>query len=61
MYDFLIVGAGIYGASFAQKMRENGKSVLVIEKRNHIGGNVYTEKIENINVEPRKRRQDVQY
>ena len=42
-YDYLVVGAGLFGAAFAQRMREAGKSVLVIEKRNHIAGNVYTE------------------
>lgn len=49
-YDYLIVGAGLYGAVFAQKAREKGKRVLVIEKRDHIAGNVYTEKTEGINV-----------
>lgn len=49
-YDFLIVGAGLYGAVFANKANEMGKKCLIIEKRNHIGGNLYTEKIENINV-----------
>lgn len=50
MYDYLIVGAGLYGAVFAQKAIECGKSVLVIDKRMHIAGNVYTEEIEKINV-----------
>lgn len=50
MYNFLIVGAGLYGTVFAQQAKERGKSVLVIDKRPHIGGNVYTEKIEGINV-----------
>ena len=49
-YDYLIVGAGLFGATFAQKMHENGKSVLVIDRRNHIGGNVYTESESGINV-----------
>lgn len=49
-YDFLIVGAGLYGAVFAQQAKEAGKSVLVIDKRTHIAGNVFTEKIEGINV-----------
>ena len=49
-YDYLIVGAGLYGAVFAQQAISNGKRVLLIDKRNHIGGNVYTEKIEGINV-----------
>lgn len=50
MYDFLVVGSGLYGAVFAQRVKAAGKKVLVIEKRDHIGGNVYTEKIEGINV-----------
>ena len=49
-YDYLIVGAGLFGATFAQQAKEMGKSVLVIEKRNHIAGNVFTEEIEGINV-----------
>lgn len=49
-YDYLIVGAGLYGACAAQRLREKGKKVLVIDKRSHIGGNVYTESIEGINV-----------
>ena len=49
-YDYLIVGAGLYGASFAQQAKEAGKSVLVIDRRNHIGGNVYTEEVEGIQV-----------
>lgn len=50
MYDYLIVGAGLYGAVFARQMKERGKNVLVIEKRSHIAGNIYTEEIEGINV-----------
>ena len=49
-YDYLIVGAGLYGATFAQFAHEKGKSVLVIDKRDHIGGNIYTKTIEGINV-----------
>ena len=49
-YDYLVVGAGLFGATFAQRMHESGKTVLVIEKRNHIGGNVYTEAVEGIPV-----------
>ena len=49
-YDYLVVGAGLYGATFAHEARKLGKNVLVIDKRPHIGGNVYTEKIEGINV-----------
>ena len=50
MYNYLIVGAGLYGAVFAREAMNRGKSVLVIEKRPHIAGNVYTEKIEGIHV-----------
>ena len=49
-YDYLIVGAGLYGAAFAREAADAGKSVLVIDKRGHIGGNVYTESVEDINV-----------
>lgn len=49
-YDYLVVGAGLYGAVFAQQAKQNGKKVLVIDRRPHIAGNVYTEKIEDINV-----------
>ena len=49
-YDYLIVGAGLYGAVFAREAANAGKSVLVIDKRSHIGGNVYTETVEGINV-----------
>ena len=50
MYDYLIVGAGLYGSVCARELTDAGKKVLVIERRSHIAGNVYTEKIENINV-----------
>ena len=49
-YDYLVVGAGLYGAVFAHEAKEKGKNVLVIDKRDHIAGNVYTEVIEGINV-----------
>ena len=49
-YDYLIVGAGLFGATFAQCAKERGKNVLVIDKRNHIGGNIYTENISGIEV-----------
>lgn len=49
MYDYLIVGSGIYGAVFAHEAKGYGKSVLVIDKRPNIAGNVYTEKVEGIN------------
>ena len=49
-YDYVVVGAGLFGATFANLATKQGKKVLVIEKRNHIAGNIYTENIENINV-----------
>ncbi len=49
-YDYLIVGAGLYGSVFAHEAKLRGKTCLVIDKRNHTGGNVYCEKIEDINV-----------
>ena len=49
-YDYLIVGAGLYGAVFARETTDAGKKVLVIDKRDHIAGNIYTEKVEDINV-----------
>ena len=50
MYDYLVVGSGLYGAVFARCAKDDGKSVLVIDKRSHIGGNCYTQSIEGINV-----------
>jgi len=50
MYDYLIIGAGIYGSVFANELTKVGKKVLVIDKREHIGGNCYTENIDGINV-----------
>ena len=49
-YDYLVVGAGLFGAVFAQQAKAAGKSVLVIDKRPNIAGNVYTEEVEGINV-----------
>ena len=49
-YDYLIVGAGLFGSVFAHEAVKAGKSVLVIEKRNHTGGNIYNEEVEGINV-----------
>ena len=49
-YDYLIVGSGLFGSTIANRLKREGKKVLVIEKRNHIGGNVYTENMEGINV-----------
>ena len=50
MYDYLVVGSGLYGAIFAHEAKAHGKSVLVIDKRPNIAGNIYTENIEGINV-----------
>ena len=49
-YDYLIVGAGLYGAVFAHEAKKAGKRCLVIDKRAHIAGNIYTEEVEGINV-----------
>lgn len=50
MYDYLIIGAGLYGSVFARQAADAGKSVLIIDKRPHIAGNIFTEEIEGINV-----------
>lgn len=50
MYDYLIVGAGLFGSTFARLAADSGKSCLVIDKRNHIGGNCYTENVDGINI-----------
>jgi len=50
MYDYLIVGAGLFGAVFAREMKLRGKHCLVIDKREHIAGNIYTEDCGGINV-----------
>ena len=47
-YDYLIVGAGLFGAVFAHEATRRGKTCLVIDKRGHIGGNIYTEEVEGI-------------
>lgn len=49
-YDYLVVGSGLFGAIFAYEANKKGKKCLVIDKRSHIAGNIYTEEIENINV-----------
>lgn len=46
MYDYLVVGSGLYGVIFAHEAKAHGKSVLVVEKRPNIAGNIYTENIE---------------
>lgn len=50
MYDYLIVGSGLFGAVFAHEAAEKGKKVLVIERRNHVGGNIYCEEKDGINI-----------
>lgn len=50
MYDYLIVGSGLFGSVFAYEARKRGKNCLVVEKRDHIGGNIYTEEIKGIQV-----------
>ena len=50
MYDYLIVGSGLFGATFAYEAGKRGKTCLVVEKRPHIGGNIYTEEVEGIQV-----------
>ena len=49
-YDYLIVGAGLFGSTFAYEMTKKGKKCLVIDRRSHIGGNIYCEEINGINV-----------
>ncbi|WP_246829852.1 FAD-dependent oxidoreductase, partial [Globicatella sp. HMSC072A10] len=50
MFDYLVVGSGLFGSVFAYEAAERGKKVKVIEKRNHIAGNIYTEEIAGIQV-----------
>ncbi len=50
MYDYLIVGAGLFGAVFAREMTDRGFKCLVIDKRSHIGGNIYSKDVEGIQV-----------
>lgn len=50
MYDYLVVGSGLFGSVFAHEAKKAGKKVLVIERRNHIGGNIYCEKKDGINI-----------
>ena len=49
-YDYLVVGAGLFGATFAYEAAKRGKRVKVIEKRSHIAGNIYTKKVDGIQV-----------
>ena len=55
-YDYLVVGAGLFGAAFAQMAKEKGKRVLVIDKRSHIAGNIYTEDVGGIAVDRKSTR-----
>lgn len=50
MYDYIVVGAGLFGTIFANEAKKHGKTVMVIDKRPTIAGNIYTENIEGINV-----------
>ena len=50
MYDFLIVGSGLFGSTFAQQATENGYKCLIIDKRSHNAGNAYSEDVDGINV-----------
>ena len=50
MYDYLVVGSGLFGAIFAHEATKREKKVLVIDKRNHIAGNIYTENKDEINI-----------
>ena len=49
-YDYLVVGSGLFGSIFAYEANKKGKKCLVIDKRSHIGGNIYTENVDGINV-----------
>ena len=49
-YDYLVVGAGLFGATFAYEMKKRGKKCLIIEKRDHIAGNIYTKEVKGIQV-----------
>ena len=49
-YDYLIVGAGLFGAVFARQATDSGKTCLIVERRDHIGGNIYTEEVEGVTV-----------
>ena len=48
-YDYLVVGAGLFGATFAYEAKKRGKEVLVIDRRDHIAGNIYTKEVDGIN------------
>ena len=50
MYDYLVVGSGLFGSIFAYEAKKRGKRVLIVERRNHIGGNIYCEKKDGINI-----------
>lgn len=50
MYDYLVIGSGLFGVVFAHEALKNGKSVLMLERRNHVGGNIYCEALDGINI-----------
>ena len=50
MYNYLVVGSGLFGSVFAHEAKKHGKLVLVIERRNHVGGNIYCEEKDGINI-----------
>ena len=50
MYDYLIVGAGLFGAVFAHEAKKAGKRVCIIDKRSHVAGNIYTKEVDGIQV-----------
>ena len=53
MYDYLIVGSGLYGSVFAHEATKAGKKCLVLEKKEHIGGNIYTKNVDGIKEAPK--------
>ena len=50
MYNFIIIGSGLFGAVFANEAKKQGKSVLIVERRNHSGGNLYCQNMGGINI-----------
>ena len=50
MYNYLIIGSGLFGAVFANEAKEQGESVLIVERRNHTGGNLYCQNMDGINI-----------
>ena len=60
-YDYLIVGSGLFGSTCANLLNKKGKKVLVIDRRDHIGGNIYTENIEESDSELEIKNQILKY